>query len=187
MEDVTYEQIVLLHDNLLHRGGKLGTGLSPKTIADTISVIKNIMMYSSHQGHPSPCDLSLIRVKQPQKELQVLTISEQTMLNSYLCDNLTPFNVGILICLFTGLRIGEVCALQWEDISFSNHTIYVHQTMQRIQNKSGSSTKTKVVITPPKTASAKRIIPLPQNLEEILIRISSVKTGLLYHKMVCDI
>lgn len=177
MEEITYERIMLLYDNLLTKGGKLGTGLSQKTVADTMSVIRNIMLYSSRQGYKCPCDLSLIRVKQPTKELRVLTRTEQNILYSYLSNNLTPYNVGILICLFTGLRIGEVCALQWEDISFSNHTIYVHQTMQRIQNKNGTSAKTKIVITPPKTASAKRIIPIPQNLEEILASISSVKTG----------
>ena len=143
IEDITSEQIMLLCDNLLLRGGKSGTGLSPKTVSDAISVIRNIMLYASHQGFQTPCDLSIIRVKQQTKELRVLTRTEQKILYSYLCDNLTPLSLGILICLLTGLRIGEVCALKWEDISFSNHAIYVHQTMQRFQNKNGISSKSK--------------------------------------------
>lgn len=78
------------------------------------------------------------------------------------------------MCLFTGLRVGEICALRWEDISFSDHTIHVHQTLQRIQNRANSKQKTKIVITAPKSACSIRTIPVPNDLIVIL---ASYKTS----------
>ena len=80
------------------------------------------------------CDAHSIHVKRKTKEMRVLSRNEQEKLCQYLYSDLDTCNIGILLCLFTGLRIGEVCALRWEDISFSEKTIHVHQTLQRIQD-----------------------------------------------------
>ena len=118
-----------------------------------------------------------VRVRQQSRELHVLSQRDQRILYSYLYENPSFHNIGILICLLTGLRIGEVCALCWEDISFSDHTIYVHQAAQRIQGNESPERKTKVLITTPKSASGKRIIPIPENLETLLKSINSSKSG----------
>lgn len=73
-----------------------------------------------------------------------------------------------MLSLFTGIRIGELCALRWEDISFQEQTMRIHQTMQRVQDKSSSTQKTKIVITPPKSSCSIRTIPLPGQLIGIL-------------------
>lgn len=67
--------------------------------------------------------------------------------------------------------------MRWEDISFADHTIYVHQTAQRIQNEDGEERKTRVVVTSPKSVSGKRLIPMPQNLETALWNLDSARTG----------
>ncbi len=72
------------------------------------------------------------------------------------------------MALFTGLRIGEICALRWGDISLPDKALHVRFTMQRIQNINGEGrTKTKVTISPPKTDTSARIIPLPDFLVEL--------------------
>ena len=79
--------------------------------------------------------------------------------------------------MFTGLRIGEICALRWEDVSFSEQTIYVHNTLQRIQDRTGEDKKTKIVITTPKSSCSIRIIPLPDTLVDVLLSHKEVSIG----------
>ena len=71
---------------------------------------------------------------------------------------------------FTGLRIGEICALQWEDISLTEGFIYVHQTMQRLQTNGSGNTKTTVKISTPKSKCSIRTIPLPESLGQLISR-----------------
>ena len=67
--------------------------------------------------------------------MRILSRAEQQRLSDYLRENLTPSNMGILLCLYSGLRIGEICALTWADILFEEQCLYIHQTMQRVQVK----------------------------------------------------
>ena len=80
-------------------------------------------------------------------------------------------SLGILLALYTGIRIGELCGLKWGDIDFENSSINIHRTVERIVNPTPeiSGTKTVVVIDTPKTSSAKRIIPLPSLLLDHII------------------
>ena len=86
----------------------------------------------------------------------------------YLVDHETLPNLGILLSLYTGMRIGEVCGLQWRNILLDERCIYVNQTMQRIQNKNESGARTSVMITEPKSTSSKRTIPLQNMLISLL-------------------
>ena len=177
VDAITYETIERLCQELLQNGGKQKQGLSRKTVADVISIVKNIMRFSQQTGAQHALDLQLIRVKQLPKELRILSTSEQSTLYSYLLSNPSICNFGILICMMTGLRIGEVCALRWEDISFADHTIHIQNTIQRIQTKADPAKKTTVILTSPKSSFGKRIIPMPETLEQILFEIGANKTG----------
>ena len=81
------------------------------------------------------------------KEQQILTI------NTIHSDNLK--DIGILICLYTGIRIGELCALRWDDISISEKTLTVHNTLQRVKSSEmgGGEKKTKIILSSPKGVS----------------------------------
>ena len=113
------------------------------------------------------------------EELRVLTKREKNKLEKYCKNSNTLRDIGIVICLNTGLRIGEICALRWEDISLSEQTIYIHQTLQRIQNLSDNIPKTKIIITTPKSACSIRTIPLPDELYNILIKHQKPSRGYL--------
>ena len=130
-------------------------------------------------GKPINFDAQSIRIKQSAAEMRVLSRSEQDRLCQYLSSDLNSANMGILVCLFTGIRIGEVCALKWEDISLSDQTIHVHQTMQRVQNKqeAEAAARTRVIITAPKSACSIRTIPIPDMLAEYIIQHQTSATG----------
>ena len=139
--DITREDVNQFCSELL-LGNSFHQALSPKSVTDIISVIKSIFDYAERIKRYAIITLNGISVKQTQKKLRILSISEQQRLSEYLLDNFDLCNFGILMCLYTGLRIGEVCALKWADILFDERALYVHQTMQRLQVKNDDITKT---------------------------------------------
>lgn len=153
---------------LLLYGGKKKSGLSPKTVSDITSIIRSILRFALQAGKHVPYDGCFIKIKQKPNEMCVLSRSEQQKLCQYLKSNLDAANIGILLCLFTGLRVGEICALQWEDINFAEKTIHVHQTMQRVQRADETGKRTCVIVTPPKSVCSIRTIPIPNALLEVL-------------------
>ncbi len=177
LDSITYDFIESHCNFLLSSGGKKETGLSTKTVTDVLSVIRNILKFAAKKGMYVPCDGSAIQIKQYVTPMRVLSKTEQEQLCKYLLEEPESYNIGILVCLFTGLRVGEMCALRWEDVSFSDQTIYVHQTLQRIQNKSGNETKTKIVITTPKSSCSIRTIPITDELSSILAAYKKDNTG----------
>lgn len=174
---LTYDVVEECANHLLVSGGRRGDGLSPKTVSDILSVIRNILKYATRNGITVLCDARAIQVKRCPKEMRVLSREEQDRLCRFLYSDLSSYNLGILISLFTGIRIGELCALRWEDISLTDQTIHIHHTLQRIQDKTGASPKTKVVITAPKSACSIRTIPLPDGLVSILKEYKTADTG----------
>lgn len=164
IDDITCSHVDAYCNELLVTGGCTNNGLSPKTVSDILSLIKNIMRFAKNKGLPIKSDISLISVKQYPKEMRVLSLYEQQQLCQYLYSDLTLCNLGILVCLFTGLRVGEICALKWEDISFEECTLFVHHTMQRVQVNDYKDGKTKILISTPKSNCSIRRIPLPNDL-----------------------
>ena len=109
-------------------------------------------------------------IRQDMKEMRVLSISEHERLCQYLYASDKPKDIGLLICLFTGIRIGEICALKWEDISPVEQTLSVHQSMQRIQLQNDpDGKKTKILISTPKSQCSIRTIPLAERLAIYLL------------------
>lgn len=115
LQELSLIRVSELCDTLLTRGGQHGNGLSEKTIADTISVIRSVIQYSANIGYCCSFDVHALRIHQKPQELRILSHHDQKMLYTYLCENPCIHNIGILIYLLTGLRIGKVCALCWED------------------------------------------------------------------------
>ena len=143
-------------------------GLSPKTVTDILTIIKNTMEYARYQNLAVICNLEKLSVKGKEKEMRVLTPEEQDALAAVLVHNMDRYKFGVLLSLYTGIRIGELCALQWGDFETNLSTLTVRKTMQRVKNIDDvSSSKTKIIITEPKSQSSVREIPLPPFLVEI--------------------
>ena len=142
-------------------------GLSPKTVNDILCVLKLIFSYAEDCGVRTVCNFSHLHIRQNTKNMRVLSVSEQSVLTEYLLDNIDFIKLGIYLSLFTGIRIGELCALKWENINLYEKMLYVTKTMQRIQTYDMLQ-KTKVIISSPKSACSLREIPLPDFLCDML-------------------
>ena len=106
--------------------------------------------------------------EQKTKELEVLSISHQKKLMKYVTENFTFRNLGIYICLSTGMRIGEVCALKWSDIDMGTETIHVNRTIERIYIIERDERRTELVIGTPKTKNSVREIPISKELMKLI-------------------
>jgi integrase len=163
ISQITNETIHIFTNSLLDTGGENGTGLSPKTVRDSVSLLKSIQRYAADKDMKVNFISYRFPMRQEKQSIRVFSIQEEQILYTYLKSNMTPRNLGILVSLFTGVRIGELCALKWGDISFSEKTLYVHQTMQRIHEEKPEvpySPRTKIIVTEPKSAASVRSIPL---------------------------
>lgn len=121
LRDITHEFIETQCNFFLVSGGLKENGLSSKTVSDILSLIRNVLQFATRNGKAISCDARSIQIKRQTKEMRVLSRAEQEKLCQYLYSNLDSCNIGILVCLFTGLRVGEICALRWEDVSFSDY------------------------------------------------------------------
>lgn len=153
----------------LNRGRIDGTGgLSEKTVTDILTIVKSTMEYARYNNLNVVCNLSKLSIKKKCKEMRVLTHAEQEALTRVLVSDTDLYKFGVLLSLYTGIRIGELCALQWEDLNILEATMTVRKTMQRVQdNNVGAAAKTKIIITEPKSKCSIRKIPLPVFITEI--------------------
>lgn len=158
------EEIAAYGSRLLTEGGARHTGLAPKTVNDILAVLKEIVQYADRVIGCETADIRRISIKPDPRALRVFSIQEQERLNRFLFARRDPISLGILLSLYTGLRIGELCALRWGDVSIEERSLYVHQTMQRLQSPDKSGNKTQIVVTTPKSPSSTRYIPLPDLL-----------------------
>lgn len=148
---------------------KLNGGLSRKSVRDILIVIKMIQKFGAKHGWLQYQEWNIkYPTEQKGKELEVLSISHQKKLMQYVTDNFTFRNLGIYMCLSTGMRIGEVCALKWGDIDLASETIHVNRTIERIYIIDGDKRHTELVIGTPKTKNSIREIPISRELMKML-------------------
>lgn len=158
---------------------KDGSALSSKTVIDILTIVKSSMEYAKYNNLNVICNLSKLTVKKKDREMRVLNLSEQKALLNVLLHDMDLYKFGVILSLYTGIRVGELCALQWEDISLSNSILKVRKTMQRIQDTNvGATTKTKIIITEPKSQCSIRDIPLPAFIVDILYKIAICLTSM---------
>lgn len=148
---------------------KTGLGLSSKTVIDIVSVIKLILIFAEAAGETNSCDFQQLSIKKVISSEINMSKEIQDTLVKYLLKDVDYTKLGILLCLYTGIRIGELCAVRLEDIIVPEKIIRITKTMQRLQTFSNAGPKTKVVTTTPKSISSQREIPLPDFLIKIII------------------
>lgn len=143
-------------------------GLTVKTIRDIILVLRLTLNFAYRSKVIEALNWDLIEYPKDLKIKKVVALSkeEEQKLIQAIYLNLTRKSVGILLTLFTGLRIGELCGLQMSDISLTDKTISVNKTIQRIYDK--SKKKSYIHIGSPKTKSSERTIPVPSLLMNII-------------------
>lgn len=136
--------------------------LKDSTLKEIMIVLKQILSF---------CDIN-ISIKLPRvskKKIAILSNEEKERLETYIYCNLNNYTVGILLSLYAGLRIGEVCALRWSDIDFEKKILSIKNTIVRVKNlDKDKQSKTLLMLTDAKTTNSVRIIPLNSNLIKIL-------------------
>lgn len=148
--------------------------LSPKTVRNILALFHSIYVYAGRRSGRKLPELEIIYPKQQKKSIRILDEGEEQRLMMFLAREMDLCKFGVYLALRTGIRIGEVCALRWMDISLETHTISISQTAQRIQSPDpGNKSKTQVVIGAPKTESSYRIIPLMPDLAALYVRFAS--------------
>ncbi|MBR5660380.1 MAG: site-specific integrase [Bacteroidales bacterium] len=159
LEDVTPESFQALVDS------KFKDGLSFNSVKAIILVLKMIIRFCEDEGWMEP---KVYRIKTPphQRKInpQVLTLKNEKHLLSWLHNHPAPYNVGLLICAYCGLRIGEVCALRWSDFDKKEKILHVRRAVHRIYLVDQIPKKSILAIGPPKTADSWRDVPVAARL-----------------------
>lgn len=169
INEISNEDLISFVNGLLTGDNRHGQCLSPKSVSDIFSRIKSIRKFALIHGYEVKFMPDCVKIPQKSQELRVLTFSEEKTLVCYLKKNLDLTSLGILICLFTGIRIGELCALTWKDISLTEKQIHISRTIQRLQNKDkNAKTKTYIEIDEPKSKCSLRTIPIPESIMDAL-------------------
>lgn len=155
-----------VQDFVLH---KLNGGLSQKTIKDMLIVLRMILKFGAKRNYCvyAPIDV-IFPTDRERQELEVLSIANQKKIMRFVEENFTFRNLGIFICLSTGIRIGEICALTWDDIDIENGVIHIRKTIQRIYIRENGIRHTELMIDTPKTATSIRDIPMTRDLLSVL-------------------
>ena len=143
--------------------------LSPKTVKDVLVVLHSVLKFAGKHSNGYFPSIEIPYPKEQRKEMRVLTSEEQKLLTNRLLQGNEKVDLGIMLALLTGMRIGELCALRWEDVSLENKTIRIRATMQRIKC-SGGDAKTKVIVTPPKSEKSRRLIPMTELAADVCMR-----------------
>lgn len=120
------------------------------------------------------------QLKKKKPLVKVFSTEEQQKLEQYIMKKRNKYSMAILLALYSGMRIGEICALQFNNINFQNKYVTVTQTVQRLRTKNNTKTKTRkteLMLSEPKSATSHRIIPLPDFVIDYIKNIDTDFTG----------
>ncbi len=150
-------------------------GLSPSYVRSIMLVIKAVMSYASENRMCVPLQSKISKPQPIAKELPVLTQNAQELLVNMCLTQIDETKVCVLLSLYAGLRIGEVCALEWEDLDLENRLIHVRKTVSRVSETGGSMLRSSLVITQPKTIASFRDIPICSWLVPVLKQLQNTR------------
>lgn len=155
LNDISKRHLAFFTEHLMSE-----KNLSKTSVNNILIISSMILRYAEEEYNIHLPKIQLL--KTDKQEMRVLSTNEQKILLKYLAEDDNPYHLSIILAMYTGMRIGEICALQWEDVE--ENVIHINKTMQRM--KSGE--KTEIIISSPKTITSKRDIPISVQLIEIL-------------------
>ncbi len=158
-------------DSLQNGARKLSRG----TIQNLVTLFRQMMYFAAEENQSTE---KRFRINLPRENslngtdgenceksaIPVLSENNQKRLIEKILEEPNNVNFGILLSLFTGIRIGELCALRWEDFDFKEKILHIRKTLQRVYTKSESGKSTRIIVTPPKSRNSIRSVPLPDSI-----------------------
>ena len=159
--------------------GKLQQGLSRNSVKDMLMVLKMVLKYAAKHGYMPWRQIDInFPTERRQNEVKTLSRVDQRRLMDHIQANFSFMNLGIYICLSAGLRIGELCALTWDDLDTDAGVVRISKTLQRIYMKDKGCTE--VIIGTPKSKNSVREIPLAKELQRFIKPLKKVVNGSFY-------
>ena len=161
----------------LSQSGNLrtGVGLSSNSVNSIITVLQTSLKTANRGGVSNLYVADKIRrPKVVEKKVMCFSLPEQRQIEQFVIKNKKTKMIGVLLCLYTGLRVGEVLALEWEDIDFSKSELTVNKNCYDGRDENGKFVR---LINSPKTIHSHRVIPIPKQLLPYLKEIRKKSSG----------
>lgn len=155
---------------------KHGSALSPSYVRTMAIIIEASINYAITKGLCTPLKSPINKPVIPKNNISVLSKKTEAILKNKLLHDPSLTSVGTLLALFCGLRIGEVCALKWNDVDFESNMIHINHTVSRVPC-TNTDRKTMLIIASPKTSSSVRSVPLPSSLRSLLLEVFNNSTS----------
>ena len=158
------DEMILSFFNMLFNQNKYANS----TLLTIKYVLKSINQYIQIKYGTEGNRMELIKIVKKPNRVTTLTNYQNSHLSNYCFHHYEPISIAVLIALYGGLRIGEICALKWGYINDDESYISINNTIERLKSKESTQKKTSLMILNPKTTSSKRIVPIPLFLLEYI-------------------
>ena len=159
-----------LENGNLNTNGKLANN----SVIGIVNVLKGSMALAKSLDKVQRDEIKKIKLPSPtEKPVTAFEKHEQEKIEKYCLTSNKSNYIGIVICLYTGIRLGELLALTWEDIDFQTGIMSITKTSYRIKENGVP----RIVIDNPKTKNSSRVIPLPKALLDILKKIKKTSNS----------
>ena len=156
---------------------KTGGGLAPNSINSIITVIQKSMNMAHLVGHTESYEMHKIKCpKSDEVPIECFTLDEQRRIEQAVMQDKRKKMLGIILCLYTGLRIGELLALEWSDIDFQKGLLTVNKSCYDGKDETGKYCR---ITETPKTTKSRREIPLPKQIVPVLKEMKKASTSVL--------
>lgn len=168
-EKINGKALVELDNTVLEEifSGDETSVLSDSLKKSIVCVLNQIFSYGEMNYHLKLIRFSYQKQRDGRRPVRVLNRTEQAKLLRCLYEEMDIYKMGILLCISTGLRLGEICSLKWKDIDLNGKVLYVNTTVQRIACKDGNE-KTTLLEGNPKSVFSQREIPLSDEIVNLL-------------------
>lgn len=149
----------------------LNTTLSAGNLRCIVMIVNTVLENAYQQGMILSSLSMSTTVKKEKHIAKAFSTNERLKLEKFLISNLTLSNLGVYMCLYTGLRLGEICSLRWQDINLDDACLFIRHTVQRLPSyKKADIRKTRLVLSQPKSHSSMRIVPITSNVLPFLCK-----------------
>ncbi len=158
--------------------GKLNShgGLSPSYVRSMMVVINAAIKYAVDEQFCLPLKSTVHKPAASKTELVILSREEQKKIETFLLSNFSLSAAGVFISLHTGMRIGEICGLSWDDVDLAKGIIKVRHTVARVKSDNAEGSKTKLILDTPKTDASVREIPISTVLFPVLLELKNISS-----------
>lgn len=146
-----------------HKGG-----LSPSYVRTLSIIISATLDFAAKEGICAPLRSAINKPTIIKRELPILSFDAQRIIEQKATQQTDSTKLAVLLSLYAGLRIGEICALSWNDVDLSERILHVRHTVSRESIEGDAGNKTRMFIDTPKTVSSARTIPISSSLYQVL-------------------